>query len=164
MQLGKLVKQVDASYRDAKYVLERGHADRWVRRTLGTGHHRDMSLGEAYALALLLQLKHAGLRMNDAERVVELVEESIRGVARQLSWDPRFAPFAGQLRTEFQWIAEIGDMKAYRLATDANPLKAGAMEEFDWVTLSRRRRVLTDFRPTVTVRVDLTRLVELITD
>lgn len=161
MRLGELVKRLDVSCREARYVLERHHADHWVQPTPGSGHHRQLTPGEAFALALLLRLRQSGLRPKDAQRVVELVEEGTRGVARQLGWDPRYRPFDGQFATEFTWLAEVGDMKAFRIVTDANPSAGRKMQELPWITLGKRRRKLEGYEACVTIRVNLNQLADL---
>jgi hypothetical protein len=162
MQIGELAQRLGVPYRSVKYVLERGAADRWVKRTPGTGHHRDMSGGESFALGLLLLLKQNGLRLPFARHVVGLIEEGVRGVAQALGWESLFQPFRGELKTEHEWVVEIGDSKTVRLGTNANPSRAGRMEYFDWVTVGKRRRVLKDFQPCVTICIDLSRLAELV--
>jgi len=161
MQIGELAARVDVPYRTIRYALERGHADRWVRGTDGSGHYRDLTDGEAFALALLLKLKLAGLRMRDAERVVELVDESLRFVASGFGWDHEFHPFLGQLRTSFQWFLEVGDGRTFRLRTNANPSRGGQMEDFPWTSIATHRTV-DGFKPCVTIGIDLTRLAALV--
>jgi len=158
MQIGELSERLDVPYRLVRYALERGHADRWIEQYPGRGHHRDLGGGEAFALGLLLKLKQVGMRTPVAERVVGLVEEGVRTVARALCWDPGFRPFAGNLETRHRWTAEVGDFKAIRLATDANPSGGGKMTEFDWSMVGKRSKNFSDFKPCVSIKIDLTRL------
>jgi hypothetical protein len=160
MQIGDLSRELQVERRAIRYALERGHADRWVSPAVGKGHHLDLTPGEAFALALLLTLKKAGLRLPAAEQVVSLVEEGVRTIGLALGWEPSFQPFAGNLQTDHRWVAEIGDSEAFRMATDANPSRRGKLEFFDWVTIGDRRRVLQDLRPCVTIGIDLTHLAE----
>jgi len=138
-----------------KYTLEHGHADRWVERTAGSGHHRDIAPGEAFALGLLVKLKSQGFQTGKARECVELVEEAVRGIARLLGWAPQFNPFTGDFETTQSWIADIGDRRAFRMLTDANPSGGGRLEEFGWISLGRPRRKLPDFQPEITIRIDL---------
>jgi len=160
MQIGELARRIDVDYRAIRYVLERRHADSWIRAPRGRGHHRDLNTGEAFAVALLVKLKQAGLTGPKAEQFVNDVAEAVRGVARRLSWDPRFNPFAGDLVTDREWLAEVGDQRAWRILTNANPSLGGRLEVFGWFAIAKRRRALPDFRPVVVVRLDLSRLAE----
>lgn len=164
MKLGQLVRLVDGDYRSARYLLERGLADRWVRRWPGSGHHRDLKSGEAFALALLLRLRGFGFAAPQVERIVELVEQLIQRYAQKRKWDPRFAPFLGRLTADRQWFAEIGDHDGFRLVTDANPSHRGRLEATDWVSLDKRRRprVLKGFQPVLILRMHLTQLANVI--
>ena len=160
MQIGELSRKLDEHVRTLRYILERGHADQWVASTPGSGHHRDLTPGEAFALGLLVVLKRAGVGLPKAERAVDLAEGGLRFMAQQLGWEPPFRPFAGELQNDNQWVVEIGDFTGFRMATDANPSGGGGMEYFDWRQLGKSHRKLIDFQPCVITRIDLARLAD----
>ncbi len=162
MQIGELAERLDLPLRSIRYALERRHAKKWVEDTPGSGYHRDLSGGQAFALGLLTKIKAVGFRAPQAEHVVAFVEEGLRAVARSLGWDPGFAPFRGELETSHRWYVEVGDGRAFRLATNADPSGGGKMTEFPWVRLGKRRVELPEFEPCVSIKIDLTRLASLV--
>ena len=163
MQIGQLADKLNIPVRDIGYALERGHADRWIERTLGSGFHRDLLPSEAFALGILMMLKWSGLRLPEAERVVHLIEEGFRTITQGFGWEHQFRPFAGELQTDFRWEAEVGDREGFRLGTDSDPSLGGEMCFSDWTTFSgRRRHELPGFLPCVTLRFDLARLCDLV--
>ena len=163
MQIGQLADKLNIPVRSIGYALERGHADRWIERTPGSGFHRDLLPSEAFALGILMMLKRSGLRLPEAERIVVLIEEGFRTIAQGLGWDHQFRPFAGELQTDHQWEAEVGDGEGLRLGTDSDPSRGGEMWFSNWTTFSgRRRQELPGFLPCVTIRFDLARLCELV--
>lgn len=162
MYAADLTRKLNVPYRTVRYVLERGHAAHWIPAEPGSGHHRNLSDGQAFALAMLVTLKQAGLRMPEAEAVTRLVEEGLRTLARGLGWDPGFQPFRGELQTARTWLAEIGDAAAFRLQTDAHPSRAGVLKALPWTTWHRPRQELKGYRPCITVCINLSRLAALV--
>jgi hypothetical protein len=161
LQIGELCRRLDVPYRDARYVLERGHLPAGVEVAPGHGHHRQLTASQAAWLALILKLKVSGLRVPEAVQVADFAREAVRTVGQQMGWDPAFAPFDGRLETINQWYIDIGDMKSIRLVTDACPSEKG-LHQFDWTSLERPRRPSQLGAPAVILRLDLTRIAQLL--
>lgn len=163
-QIGQLAERIGVELRTLRFVIERGHVDRWVKheRSPGKGNHRQLSRGAAFAVALMAKLKLCGLKTPKAQRVVEIAHEGIRMLTQSLGWEHSFDPFRGNLKTDFKWTLEIGDGEAIQLATNANPSLGGKMETFPWISIDGKRRNLPDFTPIVTITIELSALAALV--
>jgi hypothetical protein len=88
--------------------------------------------------------------------------ERIKGMSRNLGWDPPFSPFDGAFQTLHRWLLEVGDMKWVRIVTDANPSKHG-LDPTDWVAM-KTRSVEKSATPVIVVQIDLSALARLLQD
>jgi hypothetical protein len=160
LQLGEFCRRLGIPERAARYAFEQGCYPEGVDEAPGKGDHRQLTAGQCVWLAVLLRLKESGLKLPLARVIADRTRDGVRGVARQLNWDGGFAPFDGRLATAHQWYVEVGDSTHMRLVTDANPSHRG-LYEFDWVALAGRKGEKA-IRPVVVIRVDLTRIAELV--
>ena len=80
MLLKDLVDRLDVSYREARYALERGHADVWFEQSPGSGNHRELTKAAVYALGLLLLLKKSGFSTPMAQGIVMCIQPYMKGV------------------------------------------------------------------------------------
>ena len=156
LKLRALCDRIGENYRDARYVLAHGMVPKGVKRDPGRGKHRVFNHWEAFWLAIVLKLKSAGVKPKLAAEMAGW-SQRIKGLAANFGWDWRFSPFDGQLATENQWYLEVGDAKFVRILTDANPSRDELADETGWIDMrSRKRR--KDVEPTVTIRINLSRL------
>jgi hypothetical protein len=159
IQLGDLCRRIGVPVRMARYLTEQGLLPRGVDPAPERGHHRQLTAGQAYWLALTLMLKQSGVQAPAAAQVTAYAEETVKMVARNLNWDPWFNPFQGRLETEKSWFVEVADMKFIRIVVFPDP--SGRRPEFPWSPLGVRRNV-TGVEPVVMIRIDLARLARLL--
>ena len=150
------------NYRDARYVLAHGMVPEGVKTDPGRGKHRVFGDREAFWLAIVLKLKAAGIKPKLAAEMASW-SERVRGFAVISGWDALFSPFDGRLVTENQWCLEVGDAKFVRLLSDATPGHEELLDVSGWVNM-KSRKLCKDVEPTVTVRIDLSRLARQLTD
>src|SRR5579862_6936237 len=160
MQLGELCQRLGIPSRQARYVLEEKLLPRGVDPTPDRGNHRQLTPAQVFWLGIVLKLKESGIRTPLAAQIAEYARQAVRGISRGLNWDPRFLPFDGELVTEHQWFLELGDLKYIRLVTDCCPSQDG-LHEFDWTAVGQLKHI-KGVMPVVVVRVDLTRLAEML--
>lgn len=160
MKLGELCRRLDVPPRHARYVLEQGIHPTGVNGQPGRGEHRDLDPAQAFWLGIVLKLKASGVQAPVAGQVAEFVREGVQGIARHLSWDPGFHPFAGRMDSDHRWYVDVGDLTYLRMVTDANPSGGDRLEEFPWVKLGTRQQVTAD--PVVVLRVNIARLAVLL--
>ncbi len=160
MKLSEFCQRIDVQYRHARYVLEQGILPAGVADQPGRGEHRDLDSAQAFWLAIVLKLKASGVQAPVAGQVAEFAREGVQGIARHLSWDPGFHPFAGRMEAENRWYVDVGDLAYLRMVTDANPSGGGQLEEFPWVRLGTRREAKVE--PVVVLRMNITRIAALL--
>lgn len=122
-------RAVVTASRDMIRLLAYRIANQWVEGTQGSGDYRDLSPIEAFAPALFLKVREAGLRAPEAQAVVQMAKASLHSMGQRLNWDPLFQPFRGKLSTKFRWILEAGDAR-FRILTDADPSGRGRLAEY----------------------------------
>src|SRR5262249_37301211 len=115
-QLRELCTRLGVSYRDARYVCEKGWLPAGVAPQPGRGNHRQLTPAQAVWLGIVLRLKACGLTTRAAARVAARAER-VRGMTRNLGWDWPFAPFDGALETDRRWYLEVGDVRLVRFVT-----------------------------------------------
>lgn len=147
--------------REVRYILEEGYVPDGVRRAPSTGNRREFKPDQAFWLAIVLKLRHVGLRTPLAAKAADYATEGLRTVTQNLSWDWRFLPMKGWFDTEHQYYIDIGDLKFIRLLTDACPSKEG-LYEFDWHPVEGKQKPVPNERPFVILRVDLVRIAEVL--
>ena len=91
-----------------------------------------------------------------AAETAKFAMRAVKGISKNVSWDPRFSPFDGDLETDHKWFIEVGDLRFIRVVTDANPSYMGLFE-FPWMFIDRNIEA-KDAVPTVLIRVDIVRL------
>jgi hypothetical protein len=160
MQLGELCERLGVGYRHARYVLEENILPAGVDPAPERGNHRQLDDGQAFWLGIVLTLKESGFKTPLAAEIANLAREGIRTLSQALSWDSGFRPFDGLLNTEYQWIVEISDLKHIRIQTSAEEVK-GKPYVSDWFLVGSRRAV-KNLNPVVTIRLDLSRLAQLL--
>ena len=151
--LGELCRRLDVSYRDARYVLEQGLLPAGVDAEPDRGNHRRLTPGQAFWLGIVLKLKESGIKAPLAAKIAEFARRGVKGVSMNIAWDYRFSPFDGHLETEFQWYIDVGDLVHVRVVTDSRPGNRG-LYEFPWCCMDRSATP-DGFRPTITIRVDI---------
>jgi hypothetical protein len=151
--LGELCRRLDVPYRQARYVLERGLLPEGVDPSPDRGHHRRLTPAQAFWLGIVLRLKLAAVQTPLAARVADFAARAVRAVSRNANWDPRFAPFAGDLETQYRWYVDVGDLRYIRLVTDSCPSWDG-LYEFPWLHVDRPEEA-PGAAPAVLIRVDL---------
>ena len=160
MLLKDLVDRLDVSYREARYALERGHADVWFEQSPGSGNHRELTKAAVYALGLLLLLKKSGFSTPMAQGIVMCIQPYMKGVKIVTRSLKGFDPLSGQFSTNDQWVAEIGDRKAVRIVRDPDdPTK---VRKFPWSRIDKPLQFRRGFRPYVTISIDLVLLAQLV--
>lgn len=159
IQLREFCRLFQFGDREVRYVLERGYVPDGVRRAPSTGHRREFAPDQAYWLAILVKLKHAGLRTPLAARAADYATGGLRTITQNLSWDFQFLPMNRQFDTEHQYFLDIGDRECIRLVTDACPGRSG-LHALDWHPVKGKREAVPNFRPFVTIRLDLVRIAE----
>ena len=161
MKMQELCERINVAPRQLKYLLEQGMIPPGVDPSPSTGHHRQLTLGQAFWLAVVLKLKQAGVAAPLASDITNYVKRHLRGITRNLNWDFQFSPFDGDLTSSFWWCVEIGDNEFIHLLTDGNPSRKGVVYEFPWYRIGGNKEVL-DPRPAACVRIDLTRIAEML--
>src|SRR6185436_545202 len=106
IQLGELCRRLDVPYRHARYVLEEGILPEGVAPDPERGHHRQLAPAQAFWLAIVLKLKQSAVQAPLAARIADFAKQAVRGVTRNLNWEPTFAPFDGALETEGRWYVD----------------------------------------------------------
>ena len=145
--------RIGVTYRDARYALAHGFVPEGIDQDPGRGNHRLFNHRQAFWLAIVLKLKAAGIKPKLAAEMAKWAER-ITGYSVNLGWEWTFAPFNGQLRTEYKWFLEVGDASFVRILTDANPSREGVNDESGWVEM-KSGNACKDAEPTVIVRIDL---------
>jgi hypothetical protein len=160
-QLGlqELCARLGVSYRDARYVCEKGWLPSGVDPEPGRGNHRRLTPAQAVWLGIVLKLKACGVRTGKAARIAAFAD-GVKGPARTLGWDWPFSPFDGAFQTEHRWLIEVGDMRFVRFLTDANPSREG-LDPLPWVELDSRRPA-PQAAPIVSLQIDLSALARLL--
>lgn len=161
MQVGELCQRLDVSYRHARYVLEEGILPHGVEGKPGRGEHRQLKPAQAFWLGIVLMLKQSGVQTSLAGKIADYARQAVRTLAQHLNWEHTFEPFLGKFETNNQWFVDIGDLKHVRLATTADPSSHDEPQEFPWSEIVTRKRV-EGVAPVVTIRLDLSRLAQLI--
>jgi hypothetical protein len=156
MRVSELSERLGVPYRDVRYVLEQGVLPTGVDESPGRGEHRDLTAAQAFWLAIVLVLKQSGMKVPVAGRVADFAKRAVKGVARHLNWEYPFDPFVGRSDMDNGWWVDVGDLRYIRLVTTANPSVRGP-HTFDWLDLEKGG-TMKEVSPTVTVRLDLTRL------
>jgi len=159
--LQQLCKRLRLSYREARYVCERGWLPKGVDVDPGRGNHRRLTRHQAVWLGVVLKLKACGVRTSQAAEIAGFAEQ-VKGMSRNLNWDWKFSPFDGAFDTSHRWLLEVGEMKWMRFVTDANPSKRG-LAATDWVTMGTRQ-VAKQAAPTIILQIDLSALARLLRD
>jgi hypothetical protein len=131
-----------------------------VEAAPSTGHHRYLGLGQAYWLAIVLKLKQAGVKAPLARDVADYAKAHLGRLARQQELDRGFSPFDGRFESTATWYVEFGDNQYIRLVKEVGP---GQSEPFasPWFRLGGYTTA-KDARPAVCLRVDLTRIAEML--
>jgi hypothetical protein len=160
MKVGEFSNRLGVSYRQVRYVLEEGILPKGVDESPGRGDHRNLDFAQTFWLAIVLKLKENGVKTPIAHQIADFAKEGVRGIAGNLNWDYLFNPFIGKFQTDHQWFVDIGDLTYVRMVTDANPSREG-LDEFPW-SLIGHRKTITDAKPIVIIRVDLTKLAALL--
>ncbi|MFW6171428.1 MAG: MerR family transcriptional regulator [Planctomycetota bacterium] len=155
IQLGAFCAALRVRPRDVRYILEQGYVPAGVDAAPNSGTYRQFTPRQAFWLAMIAQLKEAGIPVPLAAQIAHYCEQSLRTVARNLGWDRVFAPDLGRLETGHRYVAEIADRQYIRIGSNAAPSAGGQMQFFDWHRLGRGRRPVNDLRPCVTLRLDL---------
>ena len=161
MGTGELAKRLKADYREMRYVMEQGVLPRGAAGSPGRGEHRDLSVAQAYWLAVVMSLKAAGVGVPVAGSIAQYAEYAVHGVTRRLNWDHNFMPFQGRMDSEFLWYLDVADRKYCRLVTTANPSGGGRLEELLWVEFGTMREA-KGISPVVYIRIDLGGIARLI--
>jgi hypothetical protein len=160
MQVGELCRRLEVAYRHARYVLEEEILPAGVDPAPDRGNHRQLDAGQAFWLGIVLKLKKSGFRTPLAAEIANFTMEGIRTLSQRLSWDPGFRPFQGMLDTEYQWFVEVGDLKYIRIETNADNVK-GQPYVSEWFPVGSRRAA-KNIVPVVTIRLDLSRLAQVL--
>ena len=153
MKLKVLCERLAVDYDEARYTLARGVLPKGIEDEPGRGNHRVFNYSQAFSLAVVLKLKAAGIATPLAAKISEWSRD-VQHMSVGRSWDPQFAPFAGKLKAQCQWLMDVGDARFVRLVTDANPSSEGEMDVLDWVDMTTRRRC-KQAQTAVIFRVDL---------
>jgi hypothetical protein len=161
LQIGELCRRLDVPYRDVRYVLERGFLPDGAEADPGHGHYRRLTAGQATWLAIILKLKASGVRVPQAALVADFARDAVRTVGQQMGLDPDSAPFEGKPGTNRRWFIDFGDMRYIRLVIVACPAR-GDTSEYDWETLEEPHQPDPLAAPVVILRVDLTRIAQLL--
>ena len=156
LKLREFCNRVGANYRDARYALAHGMVPSGVRDDPGRGKHRVFNYHQAFWLAILLKLKAAGIQPKLAAEIATWGER-VKGFAVHSMYDWRFSPFDGKYETDKQWFLEVGDGQFVRIMTDADPSRRGIVDVSGWVHMDAQT-LRKDAKPTVIIRVDLSRL------
>ena len=84
-QLQELCERLGVSYREARYVCEKGWLPPGVEAQPGRGHHRRLTARQAVWLGVVLKLKACGVQTPAAARVAAFAE-GVKGIARNLGF------------------------------------------------------------------------------
>jgi hypothetical protein len=161
MRVAELAERLQVPYRDVRYVLEQGILPRGVEESPGRGEHRELSLPQAYWLAIVLLLKQFGMRTPGAGEFADLTRDTVRWYTQNLGYEHSFQPFIGQFETEYEWYVEIGDMKYFRVVSSVDDNMNNEIV-WPWSDLTKRK-IVNSPKPLVVLRLDLTRLARLMT-
>ena len=156
IQLKDFCKLFRFEDRQARFVLEQGFVPKGVLQHPCTGNRRQFGPRQAFWLAIVLQLKKNGMKTSAAVKVADIASEGVRLASPNLTGDWIFSPLAGWFGTDRQYYLDVGDFKYVRLVTDAKRSVTG-LREFPWQSV-RGPKQFPDFRPFVTMRLDLTYL------
>jgi len=155
IQLGQFCAALRVRPRDARYILEQGYVPLGVDVAPNSGTYRQFDPRQAFWLAMVAKLKESGVAVPLGAKIADYCERSLRTVARNLGWDPRFGPDLARLETEHQYFAEIAERRFIRIGSDAAPGAAGQVRFFDWHRIGRGLKPVRDLRPCVVLRLDL---------
>ena len=162
VQLGEICLRLEVRERDARYVLEQGHIPKGVDGAPDSGNYRQFGPGQAFWLGMVLKLKAIGIQTPLAAKIANDAEESLRTVTQNLGWDWRFRPLAGSFDTAHQYYVDVGDLKYIRIVTDANPSRAGRLQEFPWRAAEVPHQATKNVHPCAVIRLDLTQIARLL--
>ncbi len=163
IKLKEICRLLDVKERQASYVMERGFVPKRIHESPDRGNHRCFHPGDAFWLGLVLKLKEHGIQMSLAAAIADLSNLALRGITQNLGLDWRFLPTLGRFDTEHEYFLEVGDMKFFRLATDAYPSQSG-LYFTDWNRVRGSKKSPRDISPLVTIRFDLRKLASLLKD
>jgi hypothetical protein len=160
MQLGEFCRRLGVPYRQARYVLEREILPPGVDRNPDRGHHRQLTPAQAFHLGMVLKLKASKITAPIAGMIASVTAGTFSKVDVR-KYDPHFAPFEGALRARLTWYVELGDLNFLRIIGEQDdPPKLvfpGA-----WMPMNVHKQPPKDFVPVVRIRVDLTRLAQML--
>jgi hypothetical protein len=161
IQLGDLCRRLDVPYRHARYVLEEGILPEGVEPSPERGHHRQLTLAQAFWLGITLKLKQSGVRAPLAGQLTDLAIAALRSVCQNRNLDWRFAPHLGWLETDLQLFVDIADLLYLRVLADATSRGKG-VKAFPWWSIGRQRRRPKAVDPVVIIRIDVSRLAQVL--
>ena len=147
--------------RDVRYILEQGHVPKGVAERPMTGNHREFGPDQAFWLAIVLKLKHTGLKTPLAARVADFAARAVRATTQNLSWDRTFLPMTGWFESDHQYFVDVGDLTFIRLVTDAYPSREG-LYAFPWSPVEGRRKPDKIWTPFVILRLDITQIAKVL--
>jgi hypothetical protein len=159
LQLGELCRRLGVPARRARYVLEQKILPDGVDPDPDRGNHRQLTLGQAYWLGIVLKLKEAGMSAPRAACAANAMEGAFTALGGKLMQDPHFNPFYGLLNTTCHWFVEIGDSKYVRLSFMSDPPTERPL--MSWVLVDENKIDLFA-RPVVRIRVYLSGLAALL--
>lgn len=172
IQLRQFCELFNVEHREVRYILEQGYIPKGVMKSPSTGNRREFQPDHALWLGIVLKLKQVGLRTPLAAMVAERAVEGMTMVAQLCGWDYGLFPFEGRFHTKYNYFMDIGDLTCMRFVTDARPSRrdtrraaswARDRKYFDWQPVDGSRYPVKDFKPFVTMRVDLARIAKLLT-
>jgi len=160
LRVGDLCRRLHVPYRHVRYVLEENLLPLGVDSDPARGHHRELTPAQAFWLGIVLRLKASGVAAPRAAHIAA-VTQSLFIKLDTTRHDPNFAPFAGRLQAKLNWFMEIGDLQWFRILAERDkPLERVVPGE--WVSWSGEVPKGQGPPPVVSVRVNLTRLAQLL--
>ena len=117
IQLKEFCKLFEVHDREVRYILESGHVPYPVLQMPSTGNRREFKPDHAFWLAIVLKLKHCGIKTPLAAESANYSTAALRGVTQNLGWDwhlvhgqrnpiPNVRPFI-VIRVDLVRIAEV---------------------------------------------------------
>jgi hypothetical protein len=162
LRVGELCRPLDVPYRQVRYILEEDILPLGVDPAPARGNHRQLTAAQAFWLGIVLKLKASGVAAPRAATIASVTKGLFTKTVDMTRYDPDFAPFAGRLRAKLNWYMELGDLRWFRiLAEREKPLTR--VFPGVWLPWNADFSVpVGDRTPVVSLRVDLTRLAQLL--
>lgn len=160
VQIQQICQAFKVPYRSGNYVLQHGYIPDGVDPAPNSGTPRQFNAAQAFWMGMVLVLREEKIKTAAAVKIADYAWQSLRTVSEDLGWDPEFSPHQGRLRTKYQYLLEVAGSTRVRFGTSADPSGGGRVRYLAWHLVGKPGRAAADFRPYVTVRLDLTRVAE----